>query len=704
MSKKIFIYFIAFILFCALPQTYAQRKAIADSLIKLPDLNLKDSVRLNRFNTIGWNLVNNDPSRAMEYAGKARVLAIQILKRQEEGLTSIMREVAITYNTIGTVHFQKGEFPDAAKNYLSALVIYENLHDKSKTAGLYNNLGSMNISMRNYTEGEKYLRKAMKISKALCAENPTNKDYKRSLSRNYNNLGSLFGSLEKRDSALAYFMLSLKLKEEIGDARGTAQARCNIGNVYLQQKRYEDAYDYFTQGLAIFRKKEDRTGILEALNSLGVACAYLKKFKEGSDAFTEDLNLAKQFKFNDEVKSAYEGFSMLYKEMGDYQKSNEYLYLFMGTKDTIQDEKAKQESAELQTKYESGKKEATIELLEQKGRNSELASSRQKMFIYSIIFVLVMVLVLVVVLFNRNKLKQKANTELGRKNTLIEKQKGEVEHQKAMVEEKQKEILDSIHYAGRIQRAVITSDSYIAAHLPEYFTLYKPKDIVSGDFYWALKTNDTFYLITADCTGHGVPGAFMSLLNISILNEIVIERKITRPDLILNEARKDIIKALNPVGHEDAKDGMDCILCAFNFKTLTLEYASANNSFYILRKRTDSEVATSASPILLAGFELIICPPDKMPVGKSPKDTEPFTLRTVQLQKGDIIYTLTDGLADQFGGPKGKKFKYKKLQELIAANAHLPMPEQKEILETIMEDWRGNLEQVDDMLLIGLRV
>ena len=344
-------------------------------------------------------------------------------------------------------------------------------------------------------------------------------------------------------------------------------------------------------------------------------------------------------------------------------------------------------------------------MLEQKGRNDELASSRQKLFIYSIAFVLVMVLVLVVALFNRNKLKQKANTELGRKNTLIEKQKGEVEHQKEIIEEKQKEILDSIHYAGRIQRAVITSDSYISEHLKEYFTLYKPKDIVSGDFYWALNTKDVFYLITADCTGHGVPGAFMSLLNISILNEIVIERKITRPDLILNEARKDIIKALNPGGHEDAKDGMDCVLCAFNFKTLTLEYASANNSFYILRKKTGARPGpSSGSANTAADFELIICPSDKMPVGKSPKDQEPFTLRTVQLQKGDIVYTLTDGLADQFGGPKGKKFKYKKLQELISANAGLPMDQQKQLLGDIMEEWRGGLEQVDDMLMIGLRI
>ena len=248
-------------------------------------------------------------------------------------------------------------------------------------------------------------------------------------------------------------------------------------------------------------------------------------------------------------------------------------------------------------------------------------------------------------------------------------------------------MLDSILYARRIQSAVITSDEYMSAHLKDYFIFYQPKDIVSGDFYWALSLNNRFYLLAGDCTGHGVPGAFMSLLMISILNEIVIERGIVSPDTILNEARKAIIKALNPAGHENVKDGMDCILCAFDFEKNSLEYVSANNNFYIIRKE-----------------ELILCPCDKMPVGKSPRDHEPFTLRTQGLEKGDVVYVFTDGLADQFGGPKGKKFKYKQLQEMVTENVHLPMPEQQEIIHKRLEDWRGNLEQVDDILLIGLRI
>jgi serine phosphatase RsbU (regulator of sigma subunit) len=221
-----------------------------------------------------------------------------------------------------------------------------------------------------------------------------------------------------------------------------------------------------------------------------------------------------------------------------------------------------------------------------------------------------------------------------------------------------------------------------------FFILYKPKDIVSGDFYWAHEINNKFYICTADCTGHGVPGAFMSMLNISYLNESIIEKNISKPDKVLNHIRNEIIHSLNPEGsEEESKDGMDCILACFDFSTYTLEYAAANNSFYIIRDK-----------------EIINCPADKMPVGKSPKDHEPFTLHTVPLKKGDTVYMLTDGLPDQFGGPKGKKFKYKQLEDILLENNQKSLQEQKEILNARFEDWKGNLEQVDDVCLIGVRV
>lgn len=259
--------------------------------------------------------------------------------------------------------------------------------------------------------------------------------------------------------------------------------------------------------------------------------------------------------------------------------------------------------------------------------------------------------------------------------------------QKDIIEEKQKEILDSINYAKRIQFSLLASENLLNQNLPEHFVLFKPKDVVSGDFYWATPTSEGFVYITSDCTGHGVPGAFMSLLNISKLSQAINENKITRPDLILNNIRTEIIKALNSEGSEESKDGMDAILCKLDLKNMKLQYAAANNSFYIIRKN-----------------ELLICNADKMPVGKGHDDSIPFTFNEIALEKGDVIYTFTDGYADQFGGPKGKKFKYKQLEDVLMSISGLPMKDQSLLLHQKFENWKGQLDQVDDVLIIGVRV
>ena len=257
-----------------------------------------------------------------------------------------------------------------------------------------------------------------------------------------------------------------------------------------------------------------------------------------------------------------------------------------------------------------------------------------------------------------------------------------------IIREKNREITDSIYSAKRIQQALLASDSLLKKSLPEYFVLYKPKDIVSGDFYWANVIDNKFVMITADCTGHGVPGAFMSLLNISYLNEAIIEKHIDSPEKILEYVRNQIIYSLNPEGSEiESKDGMDAVLCIYDFKNLWLRFACANNPLWILRNN-----------------DLIKYKPDKMPVGMHYGEQKPFSVNTIGLRKGDIIYTFTDGYADQFGGVNGKKFKYKALKELLLSIQKKSMEEQKEILLETFETWKGNLDQVDDVLIIGVRV
>ncbi len=259
----------------------------------------------------------------------------------------------------------------------------------------------------------------------------------------------------------------------------------------------------------------------------------------------------------------------------------------------------------------------------------------------------------------------------------------EVVEQKNIIEEKQKEIIDSILYAKRIQNAILAHDTYLDKHLPQHFVLFKPKDHISGDFYWATKKDGRLWLAVCDSTGHGVPGAFMSLLNIAFLNEAITEKNMTEPHEVLNHTRKRLIQNISKDGN---KDGMDGILLCIDTNTNTYSYAAAHNC-----------------PLIIKNNELIEYDADKMPIGQWIHQ-DSFTTHKLDVKPGDMIYLYTDGYADQFGGPKGKKFKYKQLNELLMAIHQKPMIEQKDKLTQVFKDWKGELEQIDDVCVFGLKV
>jgi serine phosphatase RsbU (regulator of sigma subunit) len=258
-----------------------------------------------------------------------------------------------------------------------------------------------------------------------------------------------------------------------------------------------------------------------------------------------------------------------------------------------------------------------------------------------------------------------------------------------MIEGKNRDITDSINYAKRIQASLLASHKQLNAHLPQHFIFFQPKDIVSGDFYWAsAPANGSFLVAVADSTGHGVPGAIMSMLNISCLNEAVNVAKLCRPDEVLNNTRARIMEHMaNDGSDEGGKDGMDAVLAAFDFKKMELAFAAANNPLWLIRDG-----------------ELLEYQPDKMPVGKPMGRVMPFTLQKVTLKKDDLVIMITDGFADQFGGARGKKFMYKALKDLITSISHKSMPAIAEELKTVFDQWKGDHEQVDDVLVFGVRV
>jgi serine phosphatase RsbU (regulator of sigma subunit) len=331
---------------------------------------------------------------------------------------------------------------------------------------------------------------------------------------------------------------------------------------------------------------------------------------------------------------------------------------------------------------------------EQEGKiKIQLATlEKQKLILYFVLFVLVLVSFLGYYIYRSYKIKKEANIKLEEKNRTISAQKDEIEKQKDLAEAQRdqiayqkKHITDSIMYAKRIQTALIPSLELFSDKL-EHFVLYKPLAIVSGDFYWVSAQGSLQVIIAADCTGHGVPGAFMSMLGVTMLNEIVNGKHILMPDQIIENLREGIIKALKQAAEEDSiKDGMDIAVCVVDFEKNILWYAGANNPLYLVR-----------------GTELIHYRADKMPVAIHYRMT-PFTLQKIDLQKGDAFYIFSDGYCDQFGGPKEKKFMSMQLRETLVAMAGKPMLNQGERLNEIFEEWRGDNPQVDDVTVIGVR-
>jgi serine phosphatase RsbU (regulator of sigma subunit) len=287
---------------------------------------------------------------------------------------------------------------------------------------------------------------------------------------------------------------------------------------------------------------------------------------------------------------------------------------------------------------------------------------------------------------------QYLNSDLNLKNyQLLDKTKI-IETQHNTIHQKNKEITDSIRYAHKIQTAMMPLKHEFASYFKESFVLFEPKDIISGDFFWITTRNEKIIFATGDCTGHGVPGGFMSMLGVSLLNEIINEHDLTEPALILSRLRKKVITALRQKGLSgEQQDGMDMTICVIDKQEMTLHYAAANHVFYIIRKNEYD-------------FDINEYKGDKQPVGIFGKELKPFRQHLINLKPNDVIYAFTDGYADQFGGPKGKKFKYTQLKDLLLSIQNLNLEEQEEIIKRKFIAWKGNLEQVDDVCLIGIKI
>lgn len=657
--------------------------------IKLTLANAKtDQDKVDALNDLALYTVNNNPDESRQYALQALKLAQKIsyqkgvgyayynlgninyyLDEFEPGYKNLDSAkkifiqindpigIANTKNTFAEIKTLEGEYATALNNLFDALKLFDETKDSIGLAKVNNNIGLIHYHQKNYPEAIKYFNQALKtadlirtgdaylyIGRANVAQNnyseaeknlenslrialKTNDNY--ILSDTYYLLGKIKAFYGEYDMAMKHTQNAIKIKESLDDNQGMALCCIQMANLNLNTQHINEALNYF------YKAKK----------------------------------IAQQLYIREELKDTYLGLSNTY----NYLKLYDSAYLYLNEHNKVQaellSEEASEKLAQLEATLASQRRETEIQ------NERKLQRFIRKIIISASVAVIIMLLIFAFMMYSRYKLKNKANQQL-------EKYNAEIIYQRDIIKQKQEEIIDSINYAKRIQYALLAHDEFLNNNLKDYFVLFKPKDIVSGDFYWATKKNNDFYIAVCDSTGHGVPGAFMSLLNISFLNEAINEKNITNCAEVLNHVRNRLIQNM-----DNRRDGMDAILMKINLNhTAVIEYAAANNR-----------------PVLIRNNQISEQPCDKMPVGKSEK-TEKFNTYKIQVQKNDMLYLYTDGYADQFGGEKGKKLKYKILNTFLAQISSLTTNEQKEKLENYFNEWKRDMEQIDDVCVVGIRI
>ncbi len=586
-------------------------------------------------------------------------------------------DITMCLNRLGIIHKNMDQYEDAIYYYQEALKIAEEENDSLNIANTLNNIGNIYFHNRgNYVRALEYYSRALDIS-----INTGNKENEAYLLRN---LGNIYELQNKYQSALNNFNQALLIFKTLEKKENEiAITQSHISVIYARLGNFENALEFIQNSISYYTSIRAKPKIAETRKTQGDIYLEWGKYDLALYAYFKSYDITTELGIKSDLAELYHKISETYAKLNDYKKAFEYHTLSTDLNDSLFSEKVNRQIAEFQTLYETEKKDKEIALLNKDKALQDAAIKKQRLAIMFFIGGLAVVTIFMILILRLYRQKQKANKVLEQKNEEISLQRDQILLQK-------QEITDSIKYASKIQTALLPPQELIDKLIPDSFILFKPRDIVSGDFYWLGKKGNKIVSVTADCTGHGVPGAFMSMLGISFLNEIIniTDEADLQSNLVLNNMRDLIITSLRQTGSVgESQDGMDMTLCIINKEEMTLDYAGAFNPLYLLRNG-----------------EIIEIKADKMPIGIHIKTADNFTNHNIKLQSGDIIYTFSDGYVDQFGGKENTKFRRKNFKNLLIEIHAKDMKKQKEILNKTLEEWMKGYNQVDDILVSGIKI
>lgn len=639
---------------CALCMCMVLRAQKTDSLLQVLQTAQPDTNKVVLLNSLVYEytaLGNYD--EALQYGAKALALAKQLNYKRGE---------AVAYKKIGRIYFSKGDYAQAVKNQFENLKCAEALQNKRMVADAYSEIASIYDAQSRYEDAITYYQKGLEIRKWL--------NDKVGLAESYNNIGTMYDFAGKYEQALDFYSKSLFINQDLKNNEEIAKVYANMGIVYQELEQYDKTLEFMQKSIAIDEQYGYLEGACAGYLNMGDLFFLKKDYKTSQQWYSKAITQAQALGIKDYLKIGYSSLVNLDSALDDYKAVYHNYKKFIVYRDSLNNEENTKKTLEEQFKYDLEKKEAV----------AAEESRRQRLVLWLIGIAALGITIVAALIYRSLQQNKKAKK-------IIELKSKETEEQKHLVEHKQKEIIDSITYAKRLQQAILPAVDEILKYLPNTFLYYKPKDIVAGDFYWMEHLDHHTYIAAADSTGHGVPGAMVSVVCSNALNRAVNEFGLRTTGTILDKTRELVLETFEKSG-EEIKDGMDISLCRINTSTNEVQWSGANNPLWY--------IAQNAS-------ELTEIKANKQPIGKT-DNPQPFTTHTLQLQQGDTLYLMTDGYPDQFGGEKGKKYKYKQLEQNLLANCALPMAEQKNILSTNFNNWKGDLEQVDDVTIIGIKL
>jgi len=617
--------------------------------------------------------------------------------------------IAYSYGGVGNAYSSQGNYPAAIASHFKALAIFERLDRQSNIAYTYKSIANIYTEQKKYTLALNYYTKALKIRQK--AQNKLGIAY---ALKKIGNVYSLQGEIEKARQCL---QSALSINREINQTSWMAYCYEKLGKLELSTRQYDQALSYFKKSFGLQQMLGEKINMAASAVGIGKVLYFKRKYPESVDYLKQGITLAQTYKGLLVMKDASEMLAKSYQALGDYKNAYQYHLVFKQMTDSVFNQDNTAQITRLATSYQFQKEKDSLEYAQQKKQLAfdveiQTHEANQRVTFVGLGLVSILLVVLLWFFFD----KQKSNHKLSLTNVKLEQSNEEIlsvneslTDALVVVREQKNSILASIAYAQRIQKAILPSDARLSEAFPEHFVLFRPRDIVSGDFYWFAELeprpiyteNDDQYskveisqgfsskkyiLASIDCTGHGVPGAFMSMIANDLLNYIVNKKHIGNADQILNQLHLEVQQALRQ-SETHNEDGMEMSLVVIDPENKQMQFAGAGNPLWYYQNGSFNQIRG-----------------DRWPIGGEQWTMEGFTRHDIALNNPTIFYMFSDGYQDQFGGTQGKKFMRKPLQELLERNATNTVAQQKLALEQTLDEWMQGYEQIDDILVMGVKV